>query len=132
MNYAALLALLSAIAFAFPFIVRIAERIGVPRSYSIVVSLALLIFGLAWLYIRWRMATPEPAEPTPSRLPHEPFEPNIFFQEDVFLGERLSQEGRYEEALRTYEAYRAILVMQKRDTDEVDKHILDLKQRIAI
>ncbi|MEZ4630897.1 MAG: hypothetical protein R2880_09350 [Deinococcales bacterium] len=76
MNYAALLALLAALAFTFPFLVRLAEQVNIPRSYSIVVTLAVTLFLALYIFVRdrviWRQKLEEQIgfmekrlEPTP-------------------------------------------------------------------
>ncbi|MEZ4607135.1 MAG: hypothetical protein R2865_10165 [Deinococcales bacterium] len=85
MNYAALLALLAALAFTFPFLVRLAEQVNIPRSYSIVVTLAVTLFLALYIFVRdrviWRQKLEEqigqgeearaspPIPPLPRRTP---------------------------------------------------------------
>jgi hypothetical protein len=130
MNYATLLALLAVMAFAFPFVVRLAQNVGVPRSYGIVVTLALAIFFSTWGYLRWRLGRTGEADSSSGLepLPSEPYRSEMFFSKGVFRGESLLAEGRRAEALEVYRHYRDILYKQGQDTDELDKIILQLER----
>jgi hypothetical protein len=110
-SYAALLSLLAALAFALPFLVRLAEHAGVPRSYGIAVTLAVLIFLSVYAWLYWRLRDDEAGG---EALPSEPYVPGVFFQDGVFRGELLLAEGKTEEALAVYRDYQAILERQGR------------------
>ena len=129
MSYASLLTLLAGLAFTLPFLVRLAERAGVARSSSIVVTLALIIVLLTYAWLRWYLRDQESAPVNglePGVLPTEPFVPDFFFQDGVFQGERLLAEGHFEAALKMFEAYRSVLARQGRATGEVDEKISTL------
>ena len=126
MSYASLLTLLAGLAFTLPFLVRLAERAGVARSSSIVVTLALIIVLLSYAWLRWYLRDQDVEVVTglePGVLPSEPFVPDFFFQDGVFQGERLLAEGHFEAALKMFEAYRSVLARQGRSTGEVDEKI---------
>ena len=128
MNYAGLLALAAALSFTLPFVVGVAERAGLPRSYGISVTLALVVFFAMWLYIRWRQKNPEDVLPDVTHLPNEPYV-DIFFLDGVFQGERLLEQGRDAEALQVYRAYRNVLLRQGQTTGELDKKVLHLETK---
>jgi hypothetical protein len=130
MNYAALLALLSALSFTLPFLVRMAERLGIPRSYSSVVTLAGALFVALWAYLRWRQRADQynrkMRESQNEYLPDEPYVPDIFFEDGVFKGTILLAQGYTQEALQLYQTYRDILQRQGHATDELDEMIVRL------
>lgn len=135
MSYATLLALLAALAFALPFLARLAERLGLARSQGIFLTLALSLVVATYAWLRWRLRDEDTqdgttkAELEPGVLPEEPYIPDFFFQDGVFQGERLIAQGHHDAALKMYEAYRALLKRQGQTTDEVDKMIVHLVGR---
>lgn len=135
MNYAALLALLSALSFALPFLVRVAEHLGIPRSQSSVVTLAVALFFALWAYLRWRQqaeAHNRLREQAGERLPSEPYVPDIFFENGVFKGTLLLNKGHTQAALQLYETYRDILQRQGHATDALDATILRLQAELPL
>ena len=130
MSYASLLTLLAALAFALPFLARLGENIGIPRSYAVASTLALGVFFVTFAWLRWRLRDQDEwqASTQPGVLPQETFVPAFFFHDGVFQGERLIQEGHQDAALKMYEAYRAVLVRQGHTTQEVDAMILKLER----
>ncbi len=129
MSYASLLTLLAALAFALPFLARLGENVGIPRSYAVALSVALGIFLVAFAWLRWRLRDQDETgleDARPGVLPQETFVPDFFFHDGVFQGERLVREGHQDAALKMYEAYRAVLVRQGQTTQEVDEMILKL------
>lgn len=131
MSYAGLLTLLAALAFALPFLARLGENIGIPRSYAVASTLALGVFFMTFAWLRWRLRdqdVSDQAEARPGVLPQETFVPDFFFHNGVFQGERLIAEGHQDAALKMYEAYRAVLVRQGHTTQEVDEMILKLER----
>ena len=129
MSYASLLTLLAALAFALPFLARLGENVGIPRSYAVASTLALGVFFVTFAWLRWRLRDQDEVQssPQPGVLPQETFVPDFFFHDGVFQGERLIQEGHQDAALKMYEAYRAVLVRQGHTTQEVDAMILKLE-----
>jgi len=130
-SYATLLALLAALAFALPFMARLAERLGLARSQGIFVTLALSLVAATYGWLRWRLRYEDSEvalmnDLEPGVLPEEPYIPEFFFQDGVFQGERLIAQGHDDAALKMYEAYRALLKRQGQTTDEVDKMIVHL------
>ena len=131
MSYASLLSLLAVLSFGLPFLARLAERVGVPRSYSVVLSLALGIFAGTYAWLRWYLRDQDVAVATedmePGVLPEETYIPEFFFHEGEFQGDRLLAQGHRDAALKMYEAYRALLARQGHTTAEVDKMIRQLE-----
>lgn len=52
MNYATLLALLAALSFGLPLLVQLGEGAGVSRGSGIALTLALILFGIIWAFLR--------------------------------------------------------------------------------
>jgi hypothetical protein len=52
MNYATLLALLAALSFGLPLLVQLGERAGVSRGSGIALTLAFILFGIIWAFLR--------------------------------------------------------------------------------
>lgn len=109
MNYAALLALLAALAFAAPFVVNLASLLGLPRALGMVMTLAGATFLLGWSLVRERVERREQLEARigalKARLDRAPGDPKSYFSAGEHLGDLLAQAGRPREALRVFEAY---------------------------
>ena len=52
MNYATLLALLAALSFGLPLLVRLGERAGFSRGSGIALTLAIALFIISWVFLR--------------------------------------------------------------------------------
>ena len=108
-NYAALLALLAALAFTAPFLVNLASQLGIPRALGIVTTLVGAVFLLGWLLVRERVERQQRLEARISTLEarrnRAPHDPESYFLEGEHLGDLLAQVGRPREALRVFEAY---------------------------
>ena len=131
MSYAALLALLAALAFVLPFLARLAENIGFSRSYGILATLALGLVALSYAWLRWRLRQDDAAQPSglePGALPSEPYVPGFLFEDGVFRGEQLLEQGQRQDALRVYRAYQAILNRQGQAQPEVDAVVAELEE----
>lgn len=113
MNYAALLALLAALAFTAPFLVNLASRLGIPRALGIVTTLVGAVFLLGWLLVRERVERSEQLEARISTLQtrrsRAPYDPESYYLAGEHLGDLLVQVGRPREALRVFEAYARLL-----------------------
>lgn len=113
MNYAALLALLAALAFAAPFLVNLAALLGIPRALGIVSTLAGAIFLLGWLIVRERVLRQQRLETRigllQARRSRAPHDPDSYFLAGEHLGDLLIEVGRPREALRVFEAYERLL-----------------------
>lgn len=113
MNYAALLALLAALAFFSPFLVNLAAEVGIPRGFGIVTSLAAGIFVLAWAVVHERVERHQRLEARiallHTRRTRAAHDPQNYFSEGEHLGDLLIEAGRPREALRVFEAYSRLL-----------------------
>lgn len=113
MNYAALLALLAALAFTAPFLVNLASLLGVPRALGMVMTLAGAVFLLGWLLVRERVERREQLEARigtlKARLGRAPGDPESYVLAGEHLGDLLAQVGRPREALKVFEAYSRVL-----------------------
>lgn len=132
LNYAALLALLALASFSMPFLVGLAENSGVPRSYSILLSLTLAVLLGLYLYVRWQQGRLPKVKLKPEGLPDEPYV-EVFFRNGTFQGQWLVEQGETEAALAVYKAYRAILIRHGASadpglTDELSQTIVDLEK----
>ncbi len=138
MNYAALLALLAALAFVAPFLVNLASQLGIPRALGIVTTLVGAVFLLGWLLVRGRVERRQRLEARigmlQARRSRAPRDPESYFLAGEHLGDLLAQVGRPREALRVFEAYGRLLERgegksgEQRATREV---IAALRQELA-
>lgn len=137
MNYAALLALLAALAFTAPFLVNLASRLGIPRALGIVTTLVGAVFLLGWLVVRERVERVEQLEVRintlqmrRSRAPHDP---ESYFLAGEHLGDLLAQVGRPREALRVFEAYARLLQRTGTETQQqaTAEAIASLRRELA-
>jgi len=112
-NYAALLALLAALAFVAPFLVNLASQLGIPRALGIVTTLVGAVFLLGWLWVRERVERQQRLEARigtlQARRSRAPHDPESYFLAGEHLGDLLAQVGRPREALRVFEAYNRLL-----------------------
>jgi len=122
-NYAALLALLAALAFVSPFFVNLAAQVGIPRGFGIVTTLAAAIFVLAWVGVRERVERHQRLEARiaalQARRRRAPEDPRSFSSEGEHLGDLLVEVGRPGEALRVFEAYHRLLKRTGGDAEEI-------------
>lgn len=113
MNYAALLALLAALAFVAPFLVNLASQLGIPRALGIVTTLVGAVFLLGWLWVRERVEQQQRLEARigtlQARRSRAPHDLESYFLAGEHLGDLLAQVGRPREALRVFEAYNRLL-----------------------
>ena len=138
MNYAALLALLAALAFTAPFLVNIAALLGLPRSLGMVMTLAGATFLLGWRVVRERVRRREQLEARigtlKARLNRAPGDPESYFLAGEHLGDLLAQAGRPREALRVFETYDRAL--RRTGADEAERQatetvITSLRRELA-
>lgn len=129
MNYATLIALLAAMSFSLPILLKVEQHFGVGRNAGILFSLAFVVFIWVWLYLRWNAEGNN--ETTEGLLPHEPYLPEVFFKDGVFHGETYKNEGKYQEALSVYELYRIVLKRQGQDTEHCNSEIEEIERLLA-
>lgn len=138
MNYAALLALLAALAFVAPFLVNLASQLGVSRALGIVSTLAAAVFLLGWLLVRQRVERQQRLETRiaalQARRSRVPNDPESYFLAGEHLGDLLVQVGRPREALRVFEAYNRLLqgVAGREDERRVTESVIaQLRRELA-
>ncbi len=127
MNYATLIALLSAMSFSLPLLLKLEEYFGIERNDGILISLAIVVFAWVWLYLRWHSKIENESVQHPI-LPHEPYLPEIFYKDGEFQGEIYYRENNFEKALSVYELYKIVLNNQGLDTSELTDRIAEIKQ----
>lgn len=124
MNYAALLALLAALAFVLPFLVNLAEGLGVPRGFSIMTTLAAAVFLVAWGVVRERVTRRQELEERIAEVQRKcrasSGDPAAFLSRGEHLGDLLIEVGRPREALRVFDAYRRALLAAERSTHDIE------------
>ena len=137
MNYAALLALLAALAFTAPFLVNLASLLGIPRGLGIVTTLVGAVFLLGWLVVRERVERHQRLEAhintLQTRRSRAPHDPESYFLAGDHLGDLLAQVGRPREALRVFEAYARLLGRTGTETERraTAEKIASLRKELA-
>ncbi len=138
MNYAALIALLAALAFALPFLVSLAENAGVPRGFSMMTSFAAAVFALAYIVIRSRVIRRQALEERVAEIQQQrtvnPNDLEAFLLHGDHLGDLLLTLGRQREALDAFEAYRQLakqLGSEKR-LAAIERAIVRLRTELGI
>lgn len=125
MNYAALIALLAALAFTLPFLARLAENAGIPRGFSMMTTLAAGVFALVWVIARGRiqrrLAVEERIVMINRQRAEAPHSPEAFSLHGDQLGDLLLTLGRQREALAAFEAYEAIAKSAGEDVTAVQQ-----------
>ena len=132
MNYASLIALLAAISFTLPFLVTLAENAGVPRGFSIVLTLAGALFALTWVWVRSRVLRRTALEERVAAIEHQraetPERPEAFFLHGDHLGDLLLTLGRPSEALAVFEAYKRVAEQAGREVGSTERVIMSLRR----
>ena len=82
MNYATLIALLAAMSFSLPVLLKVEQYFGLGRNASMLFGLAFVVFIWVWLYLRW--SGEGNSDSVEGLLPHEPYLPEVFFKDGVF------------------------------------------------
>lgn len=138
MNYAALLAILAALAFTAPFLVNLASFLGLPRALGIVTTLTGALFLLGWLLVRGRVERQQRLEERiaalQTRRNRAPSDLESYFLAGEHLGDLLVQVGRPREALRVFEAYnRSLAGTTGRENERrvTEKVIASLRRELA-
>jgi len=134
MNYAALIALLAALAFSLPFLVKLAESAGVARSTSVIITLTTAVLALAFIVIRGRIRRRQAIEARIEAIGRQrqaaPHDPEAFFLHGDHLGDLLLTLGRLREALAAFTAYRQVAQQAERDVTAVSQAIATLEARL--
>lgn len=134
MSYAALIAILAALAFTMPFVVELASHLGVPRGLGIISTLSMAVFGLAWLIVGSRVRRRQRIEACIEAIQEQrrdaPGEPQAFFLEGEHLADLLLKLGHYSEALNCFEAYQAVLEQCGGDAARLEPIITKLRRQV--
>ena len=108
-NFASLIALLAALAFSLPFAVRLAENMGIDRSFSIFVTLAAAIVALAFVVVRNRLKHKERIvariKQIQLQIEANPSEKASYSYQSDHLADLYLTLGQHKEALSTFESY---------------------------
>lgn len=134
MNYAALIALLAALAFSLPFLVNLAEQAGIARNTGVITTLTAAVLVLAFIVIRGRMQRRQAIEARIEAIGRQrqaaPLDPEAFFMHGDHLGDLLLTVGRPREALAAFTAYRQVAQQAGRDVTAVSQAIATLEARL--
>lgn len=134
MNYAALIALLAALAFSLPFLVNLAEQAGIARNTGVITTLTAAVLVLAFIVIRGRMQRRQAIEARIEAIGRQrqaaPLDPESFFMHGDHLGDLLLTAGRPREALAAFTAYRQVAQQAGRDVTAVSQAIATLEARL--
>lgn len=135
MNYAALLAMLAAISFTLPFLVALAEDAGIPRGYSIVTTLAAVVFALGWVLIRYRINRRQRIEARIEKIQERrsasPCNPESYLLHGDHLGDLLLSLGRKEDALKAFESYQQAVSQAGGDTANIRHAVRELERELG-
>lgn len=135
MNYAAMLALLAALAFSLPFLVRLAENVGVPRGFGIITTLLGAFFLIVWLIIRERVHEHEERErkieEIKGQIAERPGDPKAFYSSGDYLVDLLLRQGRQREALACLKRHKQIAGAVGAEVTGIERAIVDLKQELG-
>ena len=135
MNYASLIALLAALAFSLPFLVKIAQRAGIPRGFSMVTTLAIGLFILAWLLMHDRMRKRELLKVqigiVKEQILRNPLDPIAYYLSEKHLGDLLLACGDKSAALEVFMSYQKIVLDTENDSPRIERMIKRLKREFA-
>lgn len=109
MNYVALIALLAALAFTLPLLVRLAEAAGLSREVGVVGTLVVAVVVLTWLWLNGRRQRRRRLEERVTAIAHQrreaPENPAAFLENGDHLSQLLLLLGKPEEAREALAAY---------------------------
>lgn len=109
MNYAALLAVMVLLAFAFPITVRLGEYLGLRAGVAAAALWAVLLFALALVFVRWRVAQErsraEQLEQGRRQVLASPNDPAAYYVNGQHLALLLLQRDRRREAAELIDRY---------------------------
>ena len=142
-NFASLIALLAALAFSLPFVVRLAEKLGVDRSFGIVVTLAAALVALAFVLIRNRLKHKERIVTRIAQIQQQidksPSDLTAYSYQSDHLADLHLTLGQNQEALDVFQAYLKLLEeaenQQKNNSDEhyeANSEQLKEKERVIL
>lgn len=135
-NFASLIALLAALAFSLPFIVRLAEKFGIDRSFGIFVTLATALVALAFVVIRNRLKHKERIlariAQIQTQIEERPDEIESYSYQSDHLADLYLTLGQNKEALDSFEAYLNILNSLKDSENASNAEQQKEKERVIL
>jgi hypothetical protein len=130
-NYAALLAVLVVLTFAFPAMVRFTRAQGIPQGWAIAAAICGAVFVLAWYLIRERVQrdrlTREKVERIRAQIEERPLDSEAFFLDGEHIGDLLVRLRRREEALEIFGRYIALEKSQGRALPKLEARVSRLR-----
>ncbi len=134
MNYASLIALLAALAFSLPFFVKLAQRAGIPRGFSMVTTLAIGIFMLSWFLVRDRIKRRESLQAQigiiQDQIHKNPNDPTAYYLSEKHLGNLLLACGNKVAAFEAFITYKELAQTNESDLSKVTSIIKKLKREL--
>lgn len=131
MNYAALLAVLVVLTFAFPALVRFTRAQGIAQGWAIAAAVCGAVFVLAWYLIRERVQrdrlTREKVERIRAQVSQHPEDSEAFFLDGEHLGDLLVKLKRRDEALEVFERYLALEKSHGRSLPKLEARMARLR-----
>ncbi len=135
MNYASLIALLAALAFSLPFLVKLAQRAGIPRGFSMITTLAVGVFTLSWLLLHERIKRRElwqvQIDVIREQILKDPLEPTAYYLSEKHLGDLLLACGDKASALEVFTSYQEVTGGTRKDGARIARIIKKLKQELS-
>jgi len=139
-NFASLIALLAALAFSLPFVVRLAEMAGLNRSFGILVTLAAAIVAFAFVVVRNRLRHKERIVARIAQIQSQrkanPSELSSFSYQSDHLADLYLTLGKKQEALVTFQEYLKLLEQQNdshsEDNSEDNSEHIKEKERVIL
>ncbi len=134
-NFASLIALLAALAFSLPFVVRLAEKLGIDRSFGILVTLAAAFVALAFVFIRNRLRHKERIVSRigqiRTQIEKKPSDVASYSYQSDHLADLYLTLGQKSEALGAFEEYLKVLEANLKERDEASEHLKE-KDRVIL
>lgn len=133
-NFASLIALLAALAFSLPFVVRLAEKLGIDRSFGIVVTLATALVALAFVVIRNRLRHKERIvsriAQIQTQIDKKPSDVASYSYQSDHLADLYLTLGQRTEALAAFQDYLKVLEGSLK-ADDTSEHLKE-KDRVIL
>ncbi len=109
MNYAAVLAVLMLLSFAFPGLVQLAHNQGIPASHAVIAGLVVVLALSAWAVIRRQVRRYRSVLSSvllaKRQIAEEPQNPAAYFVAEHHVSDLLIRLGRHREAKQLRESY---------------------------
>lgn len=135
MNYAALLAVLVVLTFAFPAMVRFTRAQGIEQGWAIAATICGAVFVLAWYFIRERVqrdrVTREKVDQIRAQIAEHPDDSKAFFLNGEHIGDLLVKLRRHEEAVAIFGQYLALERNQGRTLPKLEARVARLRSAMG-